>query len=251
MKEHEVLDFELRQQAVSMGWGDPRRTLLMPPQVSLIPVTPDIPVSANPSQLSYEFEYVPMTVPFYVETHTETPLYPETFIFSSQNTFAGDTLHIGDTLHVGTGANLKSIQVREYPLRNWEVSVYAALMAAVEPLRTPDRLRDARSDAAFNEITELVDLYKRHSVTQGEESPKEAEVEEELGNENDDLESESTDAERPDQFDYDDEPAVTPAILSSRIQWTPAMPAYSSEGYMRFAAWSDFVRDPSDEPQEE
>ncbi|KAG9037368.1 hypothetical protein FS837_001446 [Tulasnella sp. UAMH 9824] len=230
MKEHEVRDFELRQQAISTGSPDPGRTLLMPPQ------------------LPYEFEYVPIAVPFYHEIHNETPLYPETFLFNSQNMFASDTLRVGDTLHLGTGPNAKSIQVREYPLRCWEVSHYAALMAAFEPLHAPDRLLDVGSNTAFNEVTELVDLYQRHAATQGEASLGGAEVEEGLGNGDDGLESQSTNTERPGPVDYDDEPAVTPAVLSSRLRWTPAMSAYSSEGSMRFATSSNFVRNPSDEP---
>lgn len=126
-------------------------------------------------------------------------------------------------------------------------------MAACESLRDPGRVLSTRSDAAFNEVTELVTMYKRHTAKQVQASPGEAtaagEDVEGLGDENDDIESESTNTERPDPVDYNDEPAVTPAVLSSRMRWSPTMSAYSSEGSMRFATSSDFVRDP-DEPQE-
>ncbi|KAG8904861.1 hypothetical protein FRC00_013700 [Tulasnella sp. 408] len=144
--------------------------------------------------------------------------------------------------------------MKKLPLRRWEVSVYAALMAACKSLRDPGRIHSTRSNAAFNEVTELVTMYGRRTVTQVQASPggpiAAGEVEG-LSDGNDDPESESTNTERPDPVDYDDEPVVTPAILSSRMRWTPAMSAYSLEGSMRFATSSDFVREPSDEPQEE
>ncbi|KIO32385.1 hypothetical protein M407DRAFT_241461, partial [Tulasnella calospora MUT 4182] len=179
--------------------------------------------------LPYEFEYVPITVPYYPKFHNKTPLLQEAFAYNSQN-----------------------VGMKEYPLRRWEVSVYAALMAAYDPLRNPDRLLSARSDAAFNEVVELVNLYKRHTATQaqGSEAAGEEVEGEDPGDGSYDLKSESTGTERPDLSDYDDDPVVTPAALSGRLRSTPAMAAYSKEGSMRFATSSDFVRDP-DDPQEE
>ncbi|KAG8900848.1 hypothetical protein FRC00_010816 [Tulasnella sp. 408] len=185
-----------------------------------------------PPELPCEFEYIPITVPYYLNVHNRTSLLPETFPYNSQSREG----------------------MKELPLRRWEVSVYAALMAACESLRDPGRILSTRSDAAFNEVTELVTMYRRRTMTQVQASPGGATAAGEiegLRDGNDDLESESTNTERPDPVDYDDEPVVTPAVLSSRMQWTPAMSAYSSEGSMRFATSSDFVRDPSDEPQEE
>ncbi|KAG8899681.1 hypothetical protein FRC01_010416 [Tulasnella sp. 417] len=201
MKEHEVQDFEMRQRIVSEGSPDPGRSLLMPPQ------------------LLCEFEYVPITVPYYLCVHNKTSLLPETFVYTS--------------------VNLDIANLKEYPLRRWDVSVYATLMAAYEPLRNPDCIASARSHAAFNEVVELLDLYKRHAGTEAPEPLREDEATGDEVEEEDDGQG---------SFEYDD-PVITPAILSSRLRWTPAMAAYSEEGSMRWATSSDFVRDP-DDPQE-
>ncbi|KAG8896402.1 hypothetical protein FRC01_011837, partial [Tulasnella sp. 417] len=143
MKEHEKQDIELRQQAVNAGLPDPGRRLLMPPE------------------LPCEFEYVPVTVPFYKQVHNATPLLPETFIYNSQNTRMDANMQ-----------TFRDIVVKEYPLRRWEVSVYAALMAACETLGNPGRIRSDRWDTALNEVTELVDLYKLGPKIKIQESPR-------------------------------------------------------------------------------
>ncbi|KAG8944670.1 hypothetical protein FRC04_001634 [Tulasnella sp. 424] len=87
-----------------------------------------------PPQLPYEFEYIPLVVPRYHQVCDKKSSSPA--LFSSQET-------------------------EEYPLRRWEISVYAALLAAHQPLANPVHIRSTRSDAAFREVVELVNLYRR------------------------------------------------------------------------------------------
>ncbi|KIO32382.1 hypothetical protein M407DRAFT_4557 [Tulasnella calospora MUT 4182] len=87
--------------------------------------------------LADEFEYVPLEVPLYFQCHTTTPSYPHTFLFSSQD-------------------------IDGYPLRHWYISIYAVLMASSQPLVSPGRIISAPSNAAQDDVNQLIRLYRRH-----------------------------------------------------------------------------------------
>ncbi|KAG8906315.1 hypothetical protein FRC01_008057 [Tulasnella sp. 417] len=192
MKEHEKQDLKRRQQAFNAGFPDTGRRLLMPPE------------------LPSEFEYVPITVPFYQLLHRATRLLPETFLFNSQNARMEKTTSMR-----------RDIVVKEYPLRRWDVSVYAALMAASGTLRNPERIRSVRWDAALREVTELVDLYKLGPKINVQESPRRSDAPDLLA----------------DARQYYSIP------VPSRGLWTATGSANSRQGSMRFASSSDFITD--------
>lgn len=216
-------------------------------------------VLTNLAQLPYEFEYVPVEVPLYYECHTATQFYPETFLFSSQD-------------------------IDGYPLRRWEVSIYAVLMASCPTLASPARIISARSDAAQDDVNQLIRLYQRrltapsrsntlslqestaiptfisssqqfrNTVTRVQESPsgpatvgnntgEQGSLMGGMADEGYDLlkGGGSAKAETSDVPIREDEPVVTPAVLSSRIHWRPTESRYGDEGSMRFATSSDFV----------
>lgn len=185
-----------------------------------------------PPELTAEFEYVPVEVPLYFQCHTSSPLHPHTFMFNSQD-------------------------IEQYPLRRWDISIYAVLMAASQPLASPARILSPRSDAAERDVRLLIQLYRRqiappslpitispqewpqirdflaaaermppvwNTTTRVQESPGEA-----------------TTGATPDLLTYEDEQIVTPAVLSSRTHWRPTESKYGDEGSMRFATSSDFV----------
>ncbi|KAG8894898.1 hypothetical protein FRC01_012685 [Tulasnella sp. 417] len=225
-----------------------------------------------PPQLPYEFEYVPLEVPLYYQCHTSTPFYPQTFLFNVQD-------------------------IDAYPQRHWQISIYAVLMASCQPLASPARIPSARSDAARDDVNQLIQLYRRRltppsipntipiqellhiqnvllSVQQMPPSwNTTAQVQESLGNvatggsdapgeaaeqaspvqmatdESDKSllkEGISAETAAPDLPTYEDDPVVTPAVLSSRINWRPTESRYGDEGSMRFATSSDFVTNPKE-----
>lgn len=51
--------------------------------------------------------------------------------------------------------------MESYPLRRWDVSVYAVLMASYQPLASPAQIRSPRSDAAHDDVNHLIRLYRR------------------------------------------------------------------------------------------
>ncbi|KAG8944669.1 hypothetical protein FRC04_001633 [Tulasnella sp. 424] len=261
MKEKEIEDFELRQQAVNNGSEDPGRKLLMPPQ------------------LPNEFEYIPVTGLPLLQIHNETPSLPETFAFFNEEIEEAPPIR-----------GLEVLEVKKYPLRHWEIPVYAVLLAAYEPLNSSVPFKSAQSDAAVSEVTELVHMYLRpltptpslpeplsdqtitqiqadlatvqtvypagDTMVQAWESPDEAVGQgssmdnpagriDDLGRDEDAMEP--MDAEAADFPDSDDDTVVTPAVLASRLQWRHPRLGHGL-GSMRLATSADFIIDP-DEPQ--
>ncbi|KIO27321.1 hypothetical protein M407DRAFT_233314 [Tulasnella calospora MUT 4182] len=121
MKQHELKDFELRQQAVAKGRHDPGRRLLFPPH-DLLP----------------GLEYVPITTPYYLNVYNAT-----------------------DSTGISTSYLFDSLGKMDYRNGSLNVFPYPLLLAAYQPLNDPTRHPSDRINRARTEVMELVDLYRR------------------------------------------------------------------------------------------
>lgn len=177
-----------------------------------------------------------------------------------------------------------------YPIQSWPLFVYPVLLAACQPLNTPLLIRTSQSEAARDEVNDLVRLYNRKIVRIRPEPPSvaasqpfQADLEKYdrrysvrnttsiQESAHDDMEGTgeglgegsgqqssfrtSTDRNKSQLEDEslmevgtqgllaEDDPVVTPAVLSSRLRWSAVKSEYGDVGSMRFATSSDFVKD--------
>ncbi|KAG8915033.1 hypothetical protein FRC00_008549 [Tulasnella sp. 408] len=242
-------DWEKRNKLVDQGYEDPGRTLPYPP---------------------HGFDYVPVTVPYYLDVHNRTEALDQTFLMDSQN-------------RLGRASNL--IWVPAFPL----------LIRACQSLNRPGRLDSPYTNKIRDQVLMLVDLYNREinpatAPTDDEDAvavgtrltsltptqlqlpaaqsddDNDEEGDEEDGSASADEDMRQNDLGGPgssintptdgsdggklaigpmveDFGGYENEPAATPAVLSSRMRWhwQPHKTGHPDLTSLRYATSSDFV----------